>query len=102
MLQRKASENQRLFAFMTFTVYLLYSPSFDKTYVGFTSNLEARLLSHNELGTKDWATKYKPWTLVHTEIFESKSEAMAREKFYKSGIGRNLFLQILQSKGYRK
>ncbi|WP_084328472.1 GIY-YIG nuclease family protein [Indibacter alkaliphilus] len=30
-----------------FTVYALYSPAFDKIYVGFTSNLEQRLLSHN-------------------------------------------------------
>ena len=59
-------------------------------------------MSHNELGTKGLATRYKPWTLVHSEIYESKGEAMAREKFFKSGIGRNLFLEIVKSKGYRK
>ena len=87
---------------MSFTVYLLFSPSFNKTYVGFTSDLTARLKSHNELGNKDWAVKYRPWILVHSEEFETKAEALAREKFFKSGVGRRLFLEILQSKGYRR
>ena len=87
---------------MSFTVYLLYSETFDKTYVGFTSDLQARLKSHNELGKKDWATRYRPWTLVHSEEFETKAEAMEKEKFYKSGIGRARFLEILQLKNFRK
>jgi putative endonuclease len=56
--------------------------------VGFTSNLENRLLSHNELGTKGYTLKYRPWEIIHTEIFETKSEAMKRELFLKSGKGR--------------
>jgi len=51
-----------------FFVYVLYSPSANKFYVGYTSNLESRLLSHNLLGTKDWTKRYSPWELVHTEI----------------------------------
>jgi len=35
-----------------FTVYVLYSPAHDKIYIGYTSNLEQRFLSHNELGKK--------------------------------------------------
>jgi len=35
-----------------FTVYALYSESSDKIYIGYTSDLEARMLSHNELATK--------------------------------------------------
>jgi len=87
---------------MPFTLYLLYSGTFDKTYVGFTSDLEARLKSHNEFGKKDWATRFRPWTLVHREEFETKAEAMEKEKFYKTGIGRSMFLEILQSKNFRK
>jgi putative endonuclease len=64
-----------------FTVYALYSPAFDKIYVGFTSNLEQRLLSHNVLGKKGWTIKYRPWTLLHTETFKTKSEAM-KHRFY--------------------
>jgi putative endonuclease len=44
---------------MIYTVYILLSLNFQKHYTGFTSNLEQRSLSHNELG-KDWTSKYRP------------------------------------------
>ncbi|HRG91221.1 MAG TPA: GIY-YIG nuclease family protein [Chitinophagales bacterium] len=75
-----------------YTVYILYSESHNKTYVGYTSNLQARFLSHNELGTKGWTIKFRPWVIIHTEEFGTKAEAMAREKWFKSGVGRE-FIQ---------
>ncbi|MFO7826670.1 MAG: GIY-YIG nuclease family protein [Cyclobacterium sp.] len=42
-----------------FTVYALYSEKFDKIYIGFTSDLQKRLISHNELGTKGWTIKFR-------------------------------------------
>jgi putative endonuclease len=62
------------------TVYILYSKKFDKIYIGCTSNLEARFKSHNELGTKGWTIKFRPWEIVYTEEFDSKREALDREK----------------------
>ena len=73
---------------MTFYVYVLYSPSHDQIYIGHTSDLENRLLSHNQLATKGWTIRYRPWTLVYQETFETKSEAMKREKQLKSAKGR--------------
>ncbi len=73
---------------MSFTVYVLYSKTHDKIYVGFTSDLDNRLLSHNELATKGWTIKFRPWVVVHTESFQSKKEAMTREKQLKSARGR--------------
>ena len=71
-----------------FTVYVLYSERYDKIYVGFTSNLEQRLLSHNELGTKGWSIKFRPWVVLHTELFESRQEALMREKELKTARDR--------------
>jgi putative endonuclease len=71
-----------------FKVYVLYSPDFNKLYVGFTSSLRNRLISHNLLGVKDWTRSYRPWLLIHVEIFDAKKEALAREKVLKSGKGR--------------
>ena len=71
-----------------FTVYVLYSRSSGKSYVGFTSNLNERLKSHNELSRKGWTVKYRPWELVFTEIYETKAAAMKREKWMKTGVGR--------------
>ena len=71
-----------------FTVYALYNVAHDKLYIGYTSNLEQRILSHNELGKKGWTIRYRPWVLFYTEEFASKSEAMRREKELKIGKGR--------------
>ncbi len=71
-----------------FFVYVLYSPSANKFYVGYTSSLESSLLSHNLLGTKDWTKRYRPWDLVYTETYETKSSALKREKELKTGVGR--------------
>ena len=35
-----------------FTVYVLYSEKYDKLYIGDTSDLKKRLLSHNEFAMK--------------------------------------------------
>ena len=71
-----------------FKVYILYSETYNKIYIGFTSNLEERLLAHNQLATKGWTIKFRPWILLYTEDFETKADAMLREKQLKSARGR--------------
>jgi putative endonuclease len=84
-----------------YTVYALYSPKYDKIYIGYSSNLDARMLSHNKLGTKGWTIKYRPWGVVHTEEFETKTAAMKREKQLKSAKGRAFIREIIAKK-YKK
>ncbi len=75
-------------AFFMSWVYVLYSRPFNKIYIGYTSDLNARFISHNELATKGWTIKFRPWTLVYSEQFSTKAEAMKREKELKSARGR--------------
>ncbi len=63
-----------------YKVYVLYSSKYDKIYIGYTSNLESRIQSHNYFSTKGYTMKYRPWEVVYTEDFETKGEAMKREK----------------------
>ncbi len=79
---------------MEFVVYILYSELHKKHYVGYTSDLEARFKSHNELATKGFTVKYRPWRLLYTESFKTKTEALQREKYLKSGVGRE-FIKAL-------
>jgi len=51
-----------------FTVYVLHSPAHDKIYIGYSSNLTKRFLSHNKLGTKGWTIKFRPWVLNITHV----------------------------------
>ena len=95
----KEAHNQWAFFIMNYTVYILFSITFKKTYVGYTSNLNERLKSHNELGIKGWTIKYRPWELIYKEEFKAKNHAMERERFFKSGKGREKIKEILISKG---
>ena len=76
------------FTFSMFTVYALFSPSHNKIYIGFTSDIDNRMRSHNEFAKKGFSAKYRPWEIVFTETFNAKSEAMEREKQLKSARGR--------------
>ena len=71
-----------------YTVYILFSKKYNKIYIGYTSDLEGRIISHNELGKKGWTFKFRPWTLVYSEEFDVKVEALSKEKHLKSGRGR--------------
>jgi putative endonuclease len=78
-----------------FTVYVLYSKNFDKIYIGFTSDLLQRLKTHNELGAKGWTMRFRPWEIIYTEKFDSKSMAMDREKQLKSAKGREFIRRMI-------
>ena len=78
-----------------FKVYVLYSKSYNKIYIGFTSNLEERIKSHNELSTKGWTIRFRPWDIILTEIFDNKADAMRREKQLKTAQGREWVWQLI-------
>ena len=82
---------------MTFTVYALYSPTFNKIYIGYTSDLKNRIESHNIFSKKGYTAKYRPWNLVYSEEHPSKELAMKREKQLKSAKGRLFIREILQN-----
>ncbi len=72
---------------MEYYVYVLRSLSYNRNYVGFTKNIVKRLQQHNS--GKTISTKpYLPWKILFFEEFETKEEAINREKFLKTGKGR--------------
>ena len=73
--------------------YVLENPA-SKRYVGQTNNLEERLEMHNS-GRSPYTRNKGPWRLVHHERFNTRSEAMKRERFFKSGPGRNWLKKML-------
>lgn len=70
-----------------FFVYVIKSVNNGRLYKGFTTNIEKRLKEHNSGRTRS-TSPYKPWILVYYEEVESREEARKREKYLKSGIGR--------------
>ncbi|MDP8268327.1 MAG: GIY-YIG nuclease family protein [Candidatus Tenebribacter davisii] len=80
-----------------YTVYVLHSEKFDKIYIGFTSDLQKRLLSHNELANKGWTINFRPWKLIYHEEFAEKKHAMKRESELKSHKGRDFIRNLIES-----
>ena len=77
-------------------VYVLQSEKDDKLYIGFTPDLKKRLEIHN-LGLSK-ATKYRvPFVLVYYEVYRNKKDALDREKFFKTGWGRQYIKKVLKN-----
>ena len=66
-----------------FYTYILKSLTSKRFYIGHTNNLELRLQRHNE--NKVISTKNRgPWNLIYCEKYNTRSEAMKRERYLKS------------------
>jgi putative endonuclease len=78
---------------MYFT-YVLQSLMTNKFYYGSTQDLEKRLEVHNS-GLVNYTSKFMPWILVYSETFETRIEAMKREKYFKTGAGRDFIKKQL-------
>jgi putative endonuclease len=79
-----------------FYTYVLRSVEFERNYVGFTHDVEKRLKEHNS-GKTILTRPYKPWYILFSERFSTKVEALRREKFLKTGQGRDYIKKILVS-----
>ena len=78
-----------------FYVYVLRSLKTGEFYKGLTSDLDQRLKDHESGKTR--STKYRlPFELVYVEICSDRKDARIREKYLKSGIGRELIREILR------
>jgi putative endonuclease len=76
---------------MPYWVYILQNEVTGKLYKGQTSDLERRLKRHNsnEIGSMRYTYKQKgTWRLIYSEEYSTRSEAMKREGYLKSGQGR--------------
>ena len=68
-------------------VYILRSETAPRqTYVGYTSDIEKRLKSHNR-GAGIHTNKFKPWFVEFYAAFSSKQKAMSFERYLKTGSG---------------
>ena len=73
---------------MPFYVYVLESLSTGRLYTGHTKNLDERVDQHNS-GKSRYTRGRGPWRLMFYEEFASRGEAVIRERFLKTGRGRD-------------
>ncbi|MCF8322272.1 MAG: GIY-YIG nuclease family protein [Flavobacterium sp.] len=79
---------------MEYFVYVLKSELDGRPYKGHTENIDKRIKEHNSgriISTKG----YKPWKLVYFQTFQTRGEAVLREKYFKTGSGREFLKEKL-------
>jgi putative endonuclease len=85
-----------------YSVYILYSQSADRYYVGHTSDIAARLKSHNcQDGFScegKFTRKNGPWSIAYLEEgFQTRSDAMMREREIKRWKSRRKIMDLINT-----
>ncbi len=75
-------------------VYVLENEK-GRWYIGQTNNLGLRITKHNDQKVK--STKNRGlWKLIYKEDFKTRSEALRKEEYLKSGAGRAFIKGLLK------
>jgi putative endonuclease len=77
-----------------YLVYALRSITENYMYVGMTENVERRLLEHNR-GNVRSTRPHRPFRVIYTEMQPTRIAARLREKYWKSGTGKEQ-LKLIQ------
>jgi putative endonuclease len=80
--------------FMAFDIYVLKRTTTGKHYSDSTQNLSARLKAHND-GLSLFTKGCGSWVMVYSEAYPKRSAALARQKFLKSGSGREFLKGVI-------
>ena len=78
--------------------YVLKAANGDYLYKGACRDLKERLKDHRS-GRSSRTKNRRPLSLVHSEYCETYSDALKREKYYKSGFGRTWLKRLLKKQG---
>ncbi len=82
---------------MIFLVYILFSKTLNKYYIGFTSEeITERLRKHNS-NHKGFTGNVSDWEIQYQEQFNTKLEALRREKEIKNWKSRKLIEKLIAS-----
>ncbi len=81
---------------MSFSVYIIYSPTLDRYYTGHTVDLAGRLEQHNS-GVSKFTSKATDWHLSYEELYTTRTEAIKREKEIKSKKSRKYIESLISN-----
>lgn len=86
-----------------FYAYILRSNSQEGAiYIGSTSDLKKRLITHNTNADANHVKKYQPWTVESYFAFSNKIDAEKFEKYLKSNSGKAFLRKRLISSEFKE
>ena len=74
------------------TFYILYSSFLDKYYIGYTGDVLAERLRKHNSNHKGFTGGKGDWRIVYNEPFQTKEEAIKREKQVKGWKSRKILV----------
>lgn len=78
---------------MKYYVYAIKSIQRKYIYVGLTNNIERRIKQHNNCREKT-TRAYTPFKIIYANEFQDRKSAREKEKYLKSGIGKELLKKL--------
>lgn len=81
-----------------YSVYVIQSLVDKRLYVGMSQDVQRRIKEHNN-GYVFSTKGYRPWILVYHEIVGARQLARQREKYFKSGSGKEKIKKMLNIPG---
>ena len=82
---------------MKYYVYIIYSPSQDKYYTGYSADPLERQEEHN-MGATASTRPGRPWILVYKEEYPNKHTAIIREKEIKKMKSRKFIESLIRQR----
>jgi putative endonuclease len=79
---------------MDYFFYALKSKKNNSIYKGISDDPNRREKEHNQ-GRNRSTKSGVPWELFYVEVYSNRIEARKKEKYYKSGIGRETLKELL-------
>ncbi len=79
-----------------FYTYVLLSESDKKYYIGYTKELKRRIGEHSN-GLVASTANRRPLKLIYYEACLNETDAVKREKYFKTGFGRRFIKNRLES-----
>jgi putative endonuclease len=79
-----------------FYVYVLWSYKDKKFYIGYSNNIDRRILEHKS-GANTSTAKRLPIRLIFFEAYLSKKDALRRESYFKTTKGKITLRQMLKN-----
>ena len=84
---------------MNHYVYILYSASKDRYYIGYSGNLKDRISRHNA-GRSKSTKSGRPWVVVYLRAYENAGQAYQGEQAIKKRKSRAFLAQLISDYEY--
>ena len=81
---------------LPYCTYVLFSEKDAMLYIGYSSNLQQRIIDHNRGHTKSTANR-RPLKLIFCEFYLFEKDARKREKYFKTTAGKKALRFMLRT-----